>query len=828
MKHKCLFALLVAGIALGGLVGAVRADEAPSRWTVEKLAGADGLAERMAKYFEPVKIEAEAKLKPYALPLDLSKLTNADFGKLVWPGRQQERAEAAQAMLRKNAFVVLPGGRRDDVAKFYQSIKQRGLPVFVTTDSLLHLYHVQFDETLKDIEEREFFDEALRISRAVQAEALKIHGIAKGDVKKAARLLVGFATVPVVLLNQADLGQEAAAALKEVQGWKQRPDWRTMQAFEQTYGELLEVLRKQRRDRAPRRGDFKAGLVTMLKAYLAKHPADRDVSELIPDVVAEDVRAELERIAAHQGFAPSPLFAYKEDYSQYQPRGHYTRSKKLKQYFKALMWYGRMTFIIRGEDRDAGIRGVVPMETARVQTLAASLLAGMMDRPLQGDRTIAQAWDRLYSVTAYYVGFADDLTPYEYRAALREAVGKEFGPGALTDAKKFFELRKKLAQMRPPEIYSGLGDIVGPPAGIATEKDLAEALAMTQGLRLMGQRYVPDSYMMGKLVYPTVGPYTGGAEKPFTFVMSDGGPIRGFPRGLDVLAVLGCDRARHWLKELGDDQYQRYDETLAKLREQFSGLSEADWNRNMYWSWLHALKGLLGEYGQGYPSFMRTEAWRDKQLSAALASWAQLRHDTILYAKQSYTMRAGSAPMRPKMVEGYVEPAVEFYGRLLALTRMTRKGLDDMKVLDRRAGRRLEALEGVVQRLADISVKELAGEKLTQDDYAFIRSFGDRLKHVVAGVNEEGLETTIVADVHTDANTGLVLEEGTGYLHMMVVVYPMPDGGLVAGVGPALSHYEFKHPMSDRLTDEAWKQMLRGPKQPDLPPWTRTFTAGME
>jgi hypothetical protein len=291
------------------------------------------------------------------------------------------------------------------------------------------------------------------------------------------------------------------------------------------------------------------------------------------------------------------------------------------------------------------------------------------------------------------------------------------------------------------------------------------------------------------------------------------------------MAVLGSPRAKAWLAKLGDDQYARYGEKLAELTATFGEIDQTGWNRNMYWSWLHTLRALLKEYRSGYPTFMQTEAWQDKQLSAALASWSQLRHDTILYAKQSYTMMTGSMPPGPKMVEGYVEPAVEFYARLLALTRMTLAGLDDFKVLDAKSRSRLAALEKIVARLLAISQAELANKKLTDDDYAFIRGFGGSLESVVAGVNEDGLETTIVADVHTDGNTRVVLEEGTGYLHPMVVVYPMPDGGLVAGVGPVLSHYEFKHPMRDRLTDEAWKAMLRGGKAPPLPPWARSFTA---
>ena len=56
--------------------------------------------------------------------------------------------------------------------------------------------------------------------------------------------------------------------------------------------------------------------------------------------------------------------------------------------------------------------------------------------------------------------------------------------------------------------------------------------------------------------------------------------------------------------------------------------------------------------------------------------------------------------------------------------------------------------------------------------------------------------------MHTDQNSGKVLEEGTGYVDLGVFVYVQPDGQLVAGAGPVLSYYEFKHPMADRLTDE--------------------------
>jgi len=820
----------------------VFADEPAAAWSVKKLPGCENLPARMAGYYQPVAVTVRPAAPQYKLPLDLAKLTNADFKTKVYQFRNKALAAKAEPLLKRNAFVVFGGRGHEDVAKFYKYLKTAGLPIFITSDSLLHLYHIQFDETLKDIEEREFHGDALLISKAIQGQANRLYGSATGDVKAAAELLMGFAAVPAKLLSKLDFGADAAGALKEVNSWPARLNWRQRQQFMEKYEELLKELQGSGAKRAPGPrpapgpmlrmgppggrslafGDPKV-LKQRLAAYVKAHPArSPGPDKTLPAAVDKAVRAELGLIAAHRGFAESPLFKYKEDYSQYVPRGHYTRSKKLKQYFKALMWYGRMTFLIRGRSPDDP-GALISLAEARKQTLAASILAGMMESEVAPARTLAAAWDRLYAVTAYYVGLADDLTPYEYRHALRSAIGRAVSASALTDAKNFFELRKALASLRKPAIYSGTGDIEGPPAAIADERTLAKALAATQGMRLMGQRYIPDSFMMGRVVYPTVGPFNGKGS-PFTLVLSRGGPIRGFPRGLDVMAVLGSDRARHWLKRLGDDQYARYDEKLAELQKQFGQVDELGWNRNMYWSWLHTLRALLKDYPSGYPSFMQTPAWRDKQLSAALASWAQLRHDTILYAKQSYTMSATGLPPRPKMVEGYVEPVPEFYGRLLALTRMTLKGLDDFKVLDGKARRRLASLESVVARLLELSRQELANRKLTAKDYEFIRSFGARLKSVVAGVNEQGLETTIVADVHTDGNTRTVLEEGTGHLHPMVVVYPMPDGGLVAGVGPVLSHYEFKQPMANRLTDEAWKRMLRGGKAPDLPEWARTFT----
>ena len=124
----------------------------------------------------------------------------------------------------------------------------------------------------------------------------------------------------------------------------------------------------------------------------------------------------------------------------------------------------------------------------------------------------------------------------------------------------------------------------------------------------MGQRFIPDCYVFQNLVGMD---YTGQGN-PFTLVQSALGPIRGFPRGLDAMDLLGSDRAQAILATEGDTEYALYAEQRQKLVDEFAAFSLQDWNRNLYWGWLYVLKSLLGAYGPGYPTFMRTEAWRDK------------------------------------------------------------------------------------------------------------------------------------------------------------------------------------------------------------------------
>lgn len=268
-----------------------------------------------------------------------------------------------------------------------------------------------------------------------------------------------------------------------------------------------------------------------------------------------------------------------------------------------------------------------------------------------------------------------------------------------------------------------------------------------------------------------------------------------------------------------------YPDTLASMQEMVDGYTAIDWHATLYMSWLHSLKLLSSPRYEGYPDFMQTDAWDRSTLSTFLASWAMLRHDTILYAKQSYTAEAGSAhPMdEPVPSAGFVEPVPEVYAELRGTLIMARNGLEHYDVLDDQLAMRFDNAQRLLGTLQEIAEKELAGELLSETDADFLKSFASYLENAIAwdGDTTEGLETSLIADVHTDQNSSSVLEVASGNLDNCVVIYRRADGVTEAAMGPVLSYYEFTWPMSDRLTDEAWREMLRN--HPERPEWTNSF-----
>ncbi len=515
----------------------------------------------------------------------------------------------------------------------------------------------------------------------------------------------------------------------------------------------------------------------------------------VPPEVADLVAAELALIESHAGFAKSPIFEFQEDYSQYVPRGHYTRNETFERYFRCMMWYGRIGFRLRpGETPEA-------IEMGRRETRQAILISAALSAAAVGEEPALAVWERIYEPTVFFVGKADDLTVYDYLEVIQKTYGDTLALADLADDARIDAFIAAASKLRPPRIVGGY----------VTDKQ--DPTVVTQGFRFMGQRFIPDSYMFQQLVYDKVGTQTA---------------PRLFPKGLDVCAVLDSQRAYDILLDVyNEGRYVNYRKQMEKLREEFAALPAEQWTENLYWNWLYTLRPLLEVKNEGYPTFMQSPAWQDKDLHTFLGSWTELRHDTILYAKQSYTLKATGFMPEPELALGYVEPQPEVFARLAALTRQMRVGLDDRGLLSEEYRDKLERMESLLVELKTMAEKELRGEALTDEEYDTIRNIGSILEGLVTfspqvkeQVESEADERmAIVADVHTDTNSGQVLEEGVGDAFLIYAIVPL-EGQTAVAQGGVFSYYEFTHPMSDRLTDEAWQAMR---PRPDRPVWTESF-----
>jgi len=663
-------------------------------------------------------------------------------------------SQEAKELLGQNGFVVTPGDK-DEIYDVYAECKEYNQPIFVTTDAVLHTSHIFFDYILRILEIEKLYHIAVKLTDRMLDLSIKQHNEAKDtEVKEAARLNIGF----------------FAVAKKEF-----NPE------YEVDFG-LVNTVRKE---------------INNIESH-----AGPEFRELLTYV-------------ENPSLMMTP-YAY-EDYSQYVPRGHYTRNEKFKRYFKALMWYGRIDFKLKPG------KGEPALTHGRKMTLQALLMA---DALLKNKET-HRLWEKIYQPTVYFVGKTDDLCVDDYIRLIKEIFPDEGTVDKYNDKVRLIDFIQKAMELRPPKVLSGAAFI-----------EDGEFAVSTKAFRFMGQRFIPDSYMFQELVYgirdgKEILKYQG-KEKPFTMeFIPNVGPARAFPRGLDILAVLGSKRALDILRKEGDTEYEYYYEQLNKLREEFASKTEEEWKQNLYWRWLYALLPLLEENkNENSPEFMQNIAWTDKELQATLGSWTELRHDTILYAKQSQTMMATAMPQKPEFTYGYVEPYPEVYERIEEMMKDLRCNLEVLGITPEGVPEKVRSFENLLAKLKTISEKELIQKLLTGEEYRLIWNIGANLasmkdfpseimKKITSDTDEK---IDLIADVHTDPNTKQVLEEGVGSPFDIWVIIEDSKGKRLCR-GAVFSYYEFKHPMKDRLTDEKWQEMKEKKERPLQPDWLKSFIA---
>jgi hypothetical protein len=490
------------------------------------------------------------------------------------------------------------------------------------------------------------------------------------------------------------------------------------------------------------------------------------------------------------------------DFSQFEPRGHYNESAELQQYFRAMMWLGRVDLRIVETQPDHS------QKFHRRQLEGAYALRALMDDP-----TVAR-WAKIDGTIEAFVGEPDNMTLPQLDDLLKDL--------GLQDA-------TQLANVADDEVAAAVLQ-----GGYGAQRISSHIMINGLGERtmplsstflLLGQRYVVDSHVFSNLVYDRV---------------QRGEVRRMMPDPLDAaFAALGNDQAATLL--LPQLQQHRYAPDLHAMRFLVDEHGAEFWGANLYNRWLTALRALspsdeLANPAQaGLPQLMTTEAWGRRLINTQLASWAELRHDTILYAKQSYT--GGTSCEFP---DAYVDPYPEFYAAIEALAQHGRQvalGLDlsASPYLAERIVGYFDALEGTVSTLREMAEQQRIGAPFTDAQMAFINQAVVVHNGCGSPAGAEGWFAQLyfdpaqgaewdptIADVHTQPTdetgnpVGRVLHVGTGGPRAMIVALPTCSG-VNAYVGLVSSYFEQVTEGFDRLTDERWEQQINQTRPADVP-----------
>jgi hypothetical protein len=505
------------------------------------------------------------------------------------------------------------------------------------------------------------------------------------------------------------------------------------------------------------------------------------ILELGDGPFSQEVQAELDLIRDHLDFDTSPTTGAGVDYSLFGTRGHYTRTPELTRYFLAMSSLGQTAFKIN--------------DPSQIRT------GLMLARVITGDPGLADMWAQIYEPTAFLVGLADDFTPSEMAGVADQVDADWRDTLEIVDTAFLAEVGSGLRSLRE----------------VAIDPELAS-------MRVMGARFVLDSFILDQLVFPNV---KGEGDDMAA------GRLEASP--LDVAAAFGSDWAYQLQIEAGvADTYPDYEPQMDQMKALVGGRVAEDWAGTVYDGWLYAIQPMWSSHGDAYPDFMRTDPWSAKAHATGFGSYTELKHDTVLYAKQAFA--EGDTPPVPVEPRHWVEPEPVVYARLAAVAGLMRDGLGDRGLLAPDVAEILERLTDLYGRFERLAIDELEGVSITEEDNQWLETIASRLELIwlLAGedIDPSDAQTGGFAESPDDmaavvvdimSNPEAALELGTGHIDIMYVLVPNDEGVFQVARGGVYSYYEFWVPRGERLTDEEWRAMLVAGEQPDRPDWVDTY-----
>ena len=550
------------------------------------------------------------------------------------------------------------------------------------------------------------------------------------------------------------------------------------------------VSQRQQRETAPRLRDA----AEWLHAYFAVASALQTGKPLtVTGRYAQQAQTEVANVMASEDDL-SEFLGYTDKtfaYSLFRPRGHYTRSEQLQRYFRTMMWLQSVPF---GTD--------VPEQLDR-----ALLLADIFG----SNPALTALYRQMTEPMTYLMGNPDDIDIMQVWQAMQQK-GMPLQK-LIADKSALAAVRKQIEQTAEKQ----------------TRIKPKYLLSSVYKINLMPQRYQPDAEVLQEMVdYDNTPPH------------------RLKPAGLDVFAAMGVSIAERILIQ-EQHEADRWNGFLPMMERMKKLMRETDWQETIAKQWMKTLQTAGDKDQQNTPYFMRSPEWDKKGLNAMLAGWAELKHDAILYAKQPMGAECGGAGPPDPVTKAYVEPNTGFWQKAIDLLNSTEKVLRKYNLMTEKIESATNDIREEAEMLLGLSKKELAGERLKDEEYDQLAKVGSTFEYISLSLVSEpdqylmgwddvqgpDRSVALVADVYTanaknNEDHKCILYEAVGQADEIYVVVEM-DGMLYLTRGAVLSYREFDRPLDQqRLTDEEWQDYLKDHPRSGVPQWMEEIIVPLE
>jgi hypothetical protein len=659
---------------------------------------------------------------------------------------QYQLTQAEKELLARYGFVVTERLQGESFGERLLDIYHKDLPVFVSSDAILHAFHRSYDQILRDIELECLIPAVKNLLQTLHDRLadLSDHHAANTEMQTMLQDVDLYLTIPRMLLDE------------------------TAQPYFS--------------DNIP-----------MVNAIL------QDISALRPVDLAL--------------FSSTPKTI---DFSQFKTRGHYLDEyhPELAAYFQAMIWLGRIEVYLL-PPRATGIQQT--RADMQRQVIDALLLAELVDLA-----AVYPGYQQIESILSFFIGEQDNVT-LDNLNELKEKLNIT-DASVILDTLKFTGFQQTLA-LEPYAQQKILSQI------LMNDPCSPDSIIPASSFMLFGQRFVIDSYVTGNVVYDRIR-YQNMAI------------TRMLPSTLDILFALGNNAAGQILQAELEEYH--YASNLTALRYLIDSYEPDFWDCSLYNMWLHTIQALNPPLQrQQLPPFAQTAAWWQKNMNTQLSSWTELRHDHLLYAKQSYT--GGTICSFPY---GYVDPVPQFFARLNNLGLIMAGKIQEFdfnnEYLKTIIAAYFNNLAGVCDTLQSLAQKEIDGEVFSTGQQLFLQRMitlaqGGCSPDYTAPGWYQGLfyssftgdlqsylkQNYLVADYHTAPTdedgflVGWVAHAGTGPVDLLILAADLPGAGKIAFTGPVYSYHEYTSIDFLRLTDEEWQNSYL--MQSARPSWTNLY-----